>query len=108
MVLPPGHHQQVTSRRKFSRRERWLVGSVVAGLVILAVALAFSLVGPSQSTSPGCIDVTILSATGGASVHQCGADARSLCRSGGHADGYTGETAREIQAACRKVGLPVG
>jgi len=108
MVLPPGHFQRVAARRQFSRRERWILGSVAVGVAILVVAIAISLTGPTQTSARGCVDVSIIGATGAASLHQCGADARALCRDAGSPRGYTGETSREIQAACRKVGLPVG
>ncbi len=81
---------------------------MLVGLAIFAVAIIIALTGPSQSTTPGCVDVSILGATGAAALHQCGADARSLCLSAGKPNGYFGETGREIQAVCRKDGFPVG
>jgi hypothetical protein len=108
MVLPPGHHLEITSGRRFSRRERWIVGTVAAGLAVFVVVLIVALSGPTQSSAPGCVDVSILGATGAALLHQCGADARALCLSAGKPGGYTGDTAREIQAVCRQHGLPVG
>lgn len=81
---------------------------MAAGLAILAVAVVISLTGPSQSSDPGCVDVSISGATGGAALHQCGANARDLCLAVGKPGGYSGETGREIATACRKVGLPVG
>jgi hypothetical protein len=108
MVLPPGHYLDVASRRQFSRREKWIMGTVAIGVAIFALAIAISLIGPSRSRPAGCVEVTILGATGAATLDQCGAQARALCREAGSPGGYTGETAREISAACRKVGLPVG
>jgi len=77
-------------------------------LAVLAVVLVISLTGPTQTTARGCVDVSILGTTGAAALHQCGANARALCRSAGRPGGYVGETAREIQAACRKDGFAVG
>jgi hypothetical protein len=108
MILPPGHHEAVTSPRKFARREKWIVGSVVAGLAIFAIAIIISLTGPTQTSAPGCVDVLITGVTGAASLHQCGADARALCLDAGKPSGYTGLTAQEIRAACRRDGFPVG
>jgi hypothetical protein len=108
MVLPPGHHQQITRRGPLSRLEKWTLGGVTAGLVIFAVVLIIALTGPHQTTAKGCIDVSILGSTGGAAIHQCGADARALCRTAGRPGGYAGETRQEIQAACRKDGFAVG
>ena len=108
MVMPVGHQRALGVRRVFSRREKWGVGAMVACLAILAVAIVIALAGPSQTTAPGCVDVTIVGATGGASIHQCGQDAKALCRAVGQPGGYSGEAGREIGTACRKVGIPVG
>ena len=108
MVLPPGHQREIASRRAFSRREKWTVGAVSAGLVAFAVILVIALAGPAQSTARGCVDVTLAGATGGASIHQCGADARSLCREAGAPGGYQGIAGRAIRAACRRDHIPVG
>jgi hypothetical protein len=108
MILPPGHHREITTRRQLSRAEKWIVGGVTAGLAILAVVIVVSFSGPSQTSAPGCVDVAILGATGAAAIHQCGANARALCRDAGQSASYTGEIARQIQTACRKDGYPVG
>jgi hypothetical protein len=76
-------------------------------MVALAVVLVIALAAPSQTSARGCVDVSILGPTGGAAIHQCGANARDLCRSAGRGEGYVGETAREIKAACIKDGIPV-
>ena len=108
MILPPGHHREITTRRQLTRMEKWIVGGFSAGLAILAVVIVVALSGPSQSSAPGCVDVAIPGATGAAAIHQCGSDARALCRDTGPSGGYTGETARKIRDACRKDGFPVG
>jgi hypothetical protein len=108
MVLPPGHHLQVTSKRSLSLREKWTLSIVGAGLAVFAVVLVIALTGPSQSTARGCVDVSIRGATGGAAIHQCGGNARALCRSAGQGRGNVSDTVREIKAACRKDGFPVG
>jgi hypothetical protein len=108
MVFPPGHHAEITERRAFSRTEKWTLGSVIVVLAAFAVIFAIALSGPTQSTARGCVDVSILGATGGAAIHQCGANARALCQTAGRRVGYTGETRQEIQAACRKDGFAVG
>jgi hypothetical protein len=69
---------------QLSRRGKRVLFAV-AGLVA-AVAIGFgvwSAVG-SDSYGPsanGCVNVTIASSTGGATLHYCGADAKSFCRS---------------------------
>jgi hypothetical protein len=108
MILPPGHHQQIARRGRFSRLEKWTLGIVSAGLLIFAVVVIFALAGSHQTTAKGCVDVSILGSTGGAAIHQCGDDARALCRDAGRSVGYAGETRQEILAACRKDGFAVG
>jgi hypothetical protein len=81
---------------------------VGVGLAAFLVVLIISLTGPAHSTAPGCVDVPILGATGAAAIHQCGSDARSLCHAAGAANGYQGQTRRQIQAACRQDGFTVG
>jgi hypothetical protein len=109
MVLPPGHYQQTAKRSPFSRMEKWTLGGVVVVLAVFAVVLVIALTGPTQSTARGCVDVSILGATGGAAIHQCGGNARALCRAVGKPTARdTGVTGQEIRAACRKDGFPVG
>ena len=98
----------MAKKRAFSRFEKWALGSVGVGLVALAVALAIALSGPPETSARGCVDVTITGATGAALIHQCGANARSLCRDAGRPKGYTGETGRQIQAVWRQDGFAVG
>jgi hypothetical protein len=105
MVLPPGHLREVMSKRPLSRREKWTLGMVVGATAVLAIVLIIALIGPAQTTAPGCVDVSIVGVTGGAAIHQCGANARELCRTAGTAPGAVRETRREIQAACRKDGF---
>jgi hypothetical protein len=108
MVLPPGHHLEVTTKRSFSSREKWTLWVVGAGVAVFAVVLVIALTGPRQSTARGCVDVSIRGVTGGAAIHQCGDNARALCRSAGRSTGNVSDTVREIKAACRKDGFPVG
>jgi hypothetical protein len=105
MVMPPGHHLEITTKRAFSLREKWPLAVVGVGLAVFAVVLVIALTASGPSTARGCVDVSILGATGGAAIHQCGADARALCSSAGRAGGYANATAREIKAACRKDGF---
>ena len=85
-----------------------MLRSVGAGLVVFAVVLIIAVTGPGQSTVHGCVDVSIVGVTGGTAIHQCGANARALCRDAGRRNGYSGDTSREIQAACRRDGFAVG
>ncbi|MDQ6804531.1 MAG: hypothetical protein M3065_06100 [Actinomycetota bacterium] len=108
MVLPPGHHRDITTSRSFSRKEKWTVGVVLAAVAVFAIVLVISLTGPTQSTARGCVDVSIVGATGGAAIHQCGENARALCRSAATSGRHITDTVREIRAACRRDGFAVG
>jgi hypothetical protein len=88
--------------------EKWTLGTVGVGLAVFAVVLIIALTAPHQSTARGCVDVAITGVTGGAFIHQCGGNARALCRNARRPMGYTGETARQIRAACRQDGFAVG
>ncbi|MDQ6779032.1 MAG: hypothetical protein M3071_23040 [Actinomycetota bacterium] len=108
MVMPPGHHREINTKRAFSLREKWTLGIVGAGMAVFAVVLVIALTGPRQSTARGCVDVSIVGALGGTAIHQCGGNARALCRSVGQGRGKVNETTLEVRAACRKDGFPVG
>jgi hypothetical protein len=108
MVMPPGHHRELARKRPISLREKWTLGILGIGLAAFAVVLVIALTAPGQSAAPGCVDVSILGSTGGSAIHQCGDNARALCRSAGRAGAGVNETVREIRAACRKDGFPVG
>ena len=55
---------------------------VAAILLLLAAVAVWAAVRPGTygSSKDGCITVTMPSSTGGALIHQCGANARSLCK----------------------------
>src|SRR5437660_12869793 len=107
LILPPGHAQAARLQRRLTRRERWMIGSVltVVAAVILAVVISISTAG--HSTGNGCIDVNIPFVTGGQEIYRCGSAARSTCASVGVPGGYAGEAGRSIAVECRKAGLPV-
>jgi hypothetical protein len=69
--------EQVTSRDK-----RRIAAVVAAILLLLAAVAVWAAVRPGTygSSKDGCITVTMPSSTGGALIHQCGANARSLCK----------------------------
>lgn len=70
---------------------------MLALLAALAVCgVVFVLVAGRGGSTPGCVDATIASTTGGAAVHACGDRARQLCAAPDHG--------REIHTACRRAG----
>jgi hypothetical protein len=107
LILPPGHAETVRLRARPSRRERWMLGGVVAVVAALAVALVISLGTAGRSSANGCIYATIPGAVGAQEVYQCGAVARSTCRSAATPGAFTADAARAVAAECRKAKLPV-
>jgi hypothetical protein len=77
------------------RRERRLLATVAA-LAAVGLVLVLALHGSARS-APGCIDATVASTTGGASIHACGERARRLCASPG--------LPAPVRARCREAGL---
>jgi hypothetical protein len=107
LILPPGHAQQLGARRTLSRRERWMIRGVLGIVAAIAVALGVSLLVVGQSSSHGCIYVTIPAATGAQQVNECGATARSTCLSVSTPGAFTAQAATAVAAECRKAGLAV-
>ncbi|MCW3048592.1 MAG: hypothetical protein JWO74_2876 [Solirubrobacterales bacterium] len=99
-----GHWQrQHTSLRSATRRERrvllLVLGILTAALIAIVVAASWRGAGAS---TPGCVDATVPSTTGGASIHACGARALRFCHS---ADPIPADVLGDVRAACRKAGL---
>jgi hypothetical protein len=91
-----GHwaRQQAPLRAPASR----LLYAGCAALAVLVLVLVLTVGGgKTNASSPGCVDVTIASTTGGAAMHACGTRAVELCSA-------TGAT-REILDACRHAGI---
>ena len=108
LILPPGHAQAPTLARRFSRREKWMVGSVLASVAVLTAIVIFAVSSGGHSSARGCVDVTIPYSLGGQEIYKCGAQARLLCASVGSPTGFTGAAGRAVAAECRKAGVPVG
>ncbi len=86
-------------------RGKWVMGLIGVALVAaLAGVGVWSSVhqgsyGPSRN---GCVNLTVVSSTGGAVIHDCGGQARALCRS---AFSHTDKLSRLTQPQCRLAGL---
>jgi hypothetical protein len=87
---------------RWGRREKTVVAILVACVVLAVAGLgAFALWGGSASRK-GCISVTFASTLGGAQLHACGAQARSICASPA---GYR-TIGPDLAVACRHAGYP--
>jgi hypothetical protein len=107
MAMPAGHAQTLQVRRGLSRRERWMIGGVLATVAAVAVALAISFATAGPSSARGCIHATIPGVVGAVQVNQCGAAARSICGAVYAPGAYAPGAARTLAGECRKAGLPV-
>jgi hypothetical protein len=86
------------------RDKRRIVIVIAALVVVLAGIGIWAAVRPGSygASKNGCITVTLPSTTGGALLHQCGADARTTCR---HAFTSSGRVAALTRPQCRLAGL---
>jgi hypothetical protein len=96
----PGHFGQ-----SLSRRGKWVVGLVSAFVLAVFAGLGvWSAVGQGayDRSANGCINVTVVSSTGGAVLHGCGGKARSMCQ---RAFRHTDQVSRQTQEQCRAAGI---
>jgi hypothetical protein len=107
LILPPGHAQEISSRRSLSAREKWMVGGVLAMVAAVILILLISIGSTGKTSAHGCIYATIPGAVGAQEVNECGADARATCQSVGTPGAFTAQAARAIAVQCRKAGLAV-
>jgi hypothetical protein len=108
LILPPGHAQTIVVGRRVTKREKWMVGSVLATVAALILVVVISIATTGHTTANGCVDVNIPYSTGGQEFYECGARARAMCAAVGAPGGYTGAAGRAVATECRKAGLGVG
>ncbi len=105
LILPPGHGTAALARRQFSRREKWMVGSVAAVSAAIVLIVLIALVGTGSKPASGCLNVDVPGPIGAQEFRQCGAQAREFCSSIGNSSGLSEFARRDIATACRKLGL---
>lgn len=75
----------------------------------LAVALlgvaAYSLTTHQARTGSGCVDFNYTTMIGGAEMHRCGAQARTLCATPPGVSSIDTDFQAALYAACRRAGL---
>lgn len=81
---------------------------MLAVTAALAVAVIVAVATAGHSTGGNCIDFTLPYSIGGQEFFQCGAQARTTCRSVGQPGGFVGPAGATVATQCRKVGFPVG
>ncbi len=107
LILPPGHGVEAPRRPGLSRRERWLIGSVLGLLAVICVAVVIAFTSVQKQSRNGCIDVSAATVIGGSELYRCGQAARDLCTEPGGKRSPNVAFARALAEACRKAGLPV-
>jgi hypothetical protein len=107
LIIPTGHWQEVSRPPKIGRREQWIIGSGVALLAMLAVAIAIAFTSVQRTSRNGCIDVSAATVIGGSELYRCGAAARALCTAPGGPGTANISFRRALADACRRAGLPV-
>jgi hypothetical protein len=111
LILPPGHHREVSASasaaRRFSGRDRWLMGFGGALTVVLVVGLIVAFTSVQKTSGHGCIDVSAATVIGGSELYRCGASARALCEQPLHRGDMYKSFDEALVLACRKASLPV-
>ena len=109
LIVPSGHWQEASpGPRRITRRERWILGGVLALVAVIVVLVAVSFSSKQRISANGCIDVSAATVIGGSELYRCGTAARDLC-SAPSGPGATDNISfrRALAEACRKAGLPV-
>ena len=106
MPLPIGHWQ-ATEAPRVSRRERWLIATVLAASAVIAIVVVISFTSHQRTSRDGCIDVSAATVIGGSELYRCGASARGLCTAATGSGEQNISFRRALADACRKAGLPV-
>jgi uncharacterized membrane protein len=107
MILPPGHAQQIRKPYPFRKREKAMIGGVLATLAVIVVVLVISVATADKKSGHGCISVSLGYSIGGNTFNACGQKARDFC-AGAHRQGLTGAAGQVVARECRKAGLAVG
>jgi len=87
-----------------ARDRRILAITAVVILLVLAGTGIWAAVRPGAygSSRDGCVTVTLASSTGGALIHECGAEAKTMCR---HAFASDDKVSLLTRPQCRLAGL---
>lgn len=107
LILPSGHAVEGARGPGLSRREKWLIGSVLGLFAALCVTVVIAFTGSQKQSRHGCIDVSAATVIGGSELYRCGQAARDLCTEPGGAQSPNVAFQRALADACRKAGLPV-
>ncbi len=107
MILPPGHAQQIRTPYRLRKREKVMIGGVLATVLVIAIVLVASVATADKKSGHGCISVSLGYSMGGSTFNRCGQAARDFCN-GANKQGLTGAAGTVVARECRKAGLAVG
>jgi hypothetical protein len=104
MPLEEGHWRRSnTPLRRLTRRERNVVFTGLATIVVALVALVLATAGGTHpGPAPGCISTPVAGRTGAELVAGCGADAVDICKRASRLEGIQAET---VIDACLEAGI---
>lgn len=88
---------------RWGRRERTIVAVLLSCVALALIALGAYALTSGAPARRDCISLTFASTLGVARVHQCGAQARTLCA----APSPSREIAQELATECRRLGYPL-
>jgi hypothetical protein len=100
-MIMENRSRRLSEPLRWGRREKVAVGVLLACVAAALVALGTYALTSGSSGRADCVTVTFASTLGGATVHQCGAQARRVCASGA----FPGINA-DLAGACRRAGFP--
>jgi hypothetical protein len=98
------HSKRLSEPLRWGRRERMVIGTLLACVVLAAAGLGAFALTSGSSARKDCVSVTFASTVGGATEHACGERARKLCAS----PYAVRQAAAELRESCRRAGFPVG
>jgi hypothetical protein len=108
LILPPGHGRAAVARRTFTRRERWILASVIGVSLALVVVVVIAVASPGGHANRGCLAIEVPGPIGAQEFRQCGAAARAFCGSIHETADLSAVARNDVAAACRRLGLPTG
>jgi hypothetical protein len=90
---------------RWGRREKTAIAAVLACVALALVGFGVYALTSGARARADCINVTFASTLGGAQLHACGTQAKTVCASSAHA--YR-QITPELRDACRRAGFPFG
>ncbi len=99
-MIMEARHQRLSTPLRWGRREKAIVGSLLAVVIVAAVALGVYGLSSGAPARKDCVEVTFASTLGAAKIKGCGARARAIC-----AAGAGPSLAGQLRASCGRAGF---